>query len=420
MNVNLNVFSKAEMILACRALGMKTGDTGKNSKAVYTEMLTTFPDATAVESALSSVSPKANSGLTLSVAQVPNLVSYTAPPVVSAKVVRTETAAKVFGIKSGWAKSRMVDVWDDPGAPAINPTFRFNSDDLLVALGAIEKGENLWLSGPKGTGKTEFVKQLCARLGRAFFRVNFDASTEKYEVLGGERVKAGSTVWQDGVILMGCRRPGAIILLDEICRARPEYLIALNPILEPRATVTVAETGECVPVAEGVVFIAADNTNGRGDPTGVYVAREMDGSTVDRFARMIEFEYFDAETEAGIVVDNTGCHVDLAREIVKYFAVARTCAVGGTVSDPPGLRQAMALASTLCDGVSVKKAFAVCLFNKADPASKEELMSLYATHVDAARYEAALEGRLDQYLIDVAAKVDAAKAANAAAMPTAA
>jgi nitric oxide reductase NorQ protein len=405
-----NALSKATLIDICRACGIATGDTGRNSKLHYVEQLRNHGNQAQVEEAYATIVE------VVKTTAVPALVVNTVRDVVSVDIVATKSAADLFGIRAAWAKGLQVDVWNDPDAPSIDPLYRFDQAHLRAFLTMMKAGRNVWLAGPKGTGKTDFVRQVCAYTGRAFIRVNYDASTEKYEIFGGERVKRGSTVWQDGAILIGMQRAGAVILHDEICRARPEYLIALNPLLEPNAVATIADTGETIRAAKGVMHVAADNTNGTGDPTGRYVAREMDSSTLDRFSLTLQFDYPEPDVEAGIVADRTGCQLDLAREVVTFLGVLRTSAVGGSISDVPSLRQGMAFAETIHLGIPVRYAFEAALSNKADPISREELTALYRAHINEDRYAAAAAGSLANYLAVEQAAHAAQQAAQAASV----
>jgi hypothetical protein len=157
------------------------------------------------------------------------------------------------------------EVWGVAGA--FDPDYIFEPKLLKMALRALENGQNFWLAGQRGTGKTQFALNLAARLGRQFFRISFDKNAERAEFLGADGMVQGATVWKDGAILQAYRTPGAICLLDEVTRARAEYITSLNALLEPASQFLVTSTGECVNRAHGMCFVAADNTFGCGDET---------------------------------------------------------------------------------------------------------------------------------------------------------
>lgn len=306
------------------------------------------------------------------------------------RVVSQSTLGKVFGIR-GKAASIVVDVWNDPAAPKLDPGYKFKTDQLVSAMSAIKRGRNVWLAGPAGTGKTEFVKNLCAGLGRAFIRVSFDSSSERYELIGGERVRNGSTVYQRGVILQGMTRPGAVVLLDEVGFARPEYLSALHAVLEPEGAVTIPETGEVIRRADGVVFFAADNSNGTGDSTGMYAGvREMNRAFISRFAKTIVFTYLAEGVEAWVIANRSGCTPALAALIVKFLGVARQAGRGAQLDYVPALREAFALAEALTDGQKPRLAYEETIVNRATVESQEVLQQLWAANINDADIDAAL------------------------------
>lgn len=330
-------------------------------------------------------------------------VAFTAPTAVPAvavvpniKVVSQSTLGATFGIR-GRLSGVAIDIWNDPDAPILDPLYKFNGDQLHSALCAIKRGRNVWLAGPAGTGKTEFVKNLCAGLGRAFVRVSFDSGAERYEFIGGERVRNGSTVYQDGIVLRGFRRPGAVILLDEVSFARPEYLSALHAPLEPNGTITISETGEVVNKAPGVVFFAADNSNGRGDFTGMYVGvREMNIAFVNRFAKTIVFTYMTPEMESKVIAARTECDPALAQMIVSFLTVCRAAGDSAQLDHVPTLREAFYLAEALSDGQPYRAAFEETMVNRASPESAEVLQQLWKANVSDAAIDAAKSGATAQ------------------------
>lgn len=308
-------------------------------------------------------------------------------------VVDTKTLGEVFGIRGKYAKTE-VELFNDPAAPELDPLYKFNAEQLFSAVLAIKRGRNVWLAGPAGTGKTEFVKNLCAGLGRAFVRVSFDSGAERYEFIGGERVKNGTTVYQRGVVLRGFTRPGAVVLLDEVSFARPEYLSALHAALEPSGVITIPETGEVVRKAQGVVFMAADNSNGRGDFTGMYVGvREQNVAFVNRFAKTINFQYLDPEAEAKVVVSRAGCNEQLAALLVSFMRACRAAGETAQLDHVPTLREVFYLAESLTDGMPYRLAFEEAMVNRASPESAEVLQQLWKANMSDALIEAALAGK---------------------------
>lgn len=383
----INSLSKAQLVELVRRATGTAGDYARKSKQDYIEQVATLPPEK-VSEALSSM--HLISGALAPI--VANSPSAEPEQAVDVKVVASKSLKELFGIR-GKHGSAMVDVYNDPAAPALDPMYRFNPEQLFTAVTAINRGRNVWLAGPAGTGKTEFVKNLCAGLGRAFVRVSFDSGAERYEFIGGERVKNGSTYYQRGIVLRGFTRPGAIILLDEVSFARPEYLSALHAPLEPEGVVAVPETGEVIRKAPGVVFFAADNSNGRGDYTGMYVGvREQNVAFVNRFARTIEFKYMDEDAESDVISKRAGVHVELGKLISKLMNVMRQAGDSSQLDHVPTLREAFYLAEALVDGVDPRLAFEQTMVNRASQESREVLQQIWKANMSNAAIASAIDG----------------------------
>jgi MoxR-like ATPase len=389
----LKSFSKLELVQQGRRMGITMGDYARASKDELIELFQGREQA-AYDGLVNFKASALLDGATPAPVQ-PVARQFIAPTYEHINVVESLPAQKVFGSKAKALEGLMVEIWNDPAAPKVMQGYRFNPKHLQMALTAIARQRPVWLGGPAGTGKTEFVKQLCARLGRAFIRVQFDASLEAYHIIGGERVKAASTVWQDGLVLQGFRRPGAIILLDEVGFARAEYTSALHAAIEPNSCVTVPETGEVVERAKGVCFFAADNSNGRGDATGVYAGiREQNNAFLNRFARFINFTYLGAAEEAEIVADQTGCPAALAMMVAEFIAICRGKAESGALESPPTMREAFYLAEALVDGIPSRDAFETTVVNRSPIDCQEILQQIFIANVDQDMINKALAGEI--------------------------
>lgn len=388
--MELNHLSKSQLNEVLRRVTGRGKDLARSSKGDLTLALDSLPEA-AVAAAVQSL------GLISGVwsgagAPAPEAVAEPVEQLPVIEPVATKSLGAIFGVR-GKLASIEVEVWNDPAAPQLDPLYKFEVEHLASAVSAIKRGRNVWLAGPAGTGKTEFVKNLCAGLGRAFVRVSFDSGAERYEFIGGERVKNGSTVYQRGVVLRGVTRPGAVVLLDEVSFARPEYLSALHAVLEPEGCVTIPETGEVVRKAPGVVFFAADNSNGRGDFTGMYVGvREMNVAFVNRFAKTLVFSYLKQDVESKVIVSRTGCHEQLAAIIAGFLSVCRQAGDQAQLDHVPTLREAFYLAEALSDRQAPRRAFEECVVNRASPESQEVLQQLWKANISEAVIDLAIDG----------------------------
>jgi len=301
---------------------------------------------------------------------------YAAPVEVQQEVIAVaprerRPIADVFGIAGA---TGTCEVWGEPYA--FDPRYKFNLPMLKNCLNVMDHGGNFWLWGQRGTGKTMFAMNLAARLGRPFFRVSFDSTMERAEFIGADGLKFGNTEFQEGQVLKAYHTAGAICLLDEISMVRSEYASVLNTILERGSRYTVPSTGVTYQRAAGVCFIAADNTNGSGDPTARHHGtRPLNSALLDRFDRFPEVKYLPPAEEIDLLVQH-GADPATATALINLFTVCRA-EVGGSLVEPPSLRSAFAF----CEGIDYPEVeWEECVVNKSPIDSQEALRQLFSEH----------------------------------------
>jgi len=283
--------------------------------------------------------------------------------------------------------SRLVGVWDDPQSPEILSDYVFSPEHLHQTLIALDDDlpDNLWLAGERGTGKTEFVTQIAARLGRRLFRVNFDEAIERADFIGSNTIKDGNVVWQAGIITQAIQHAGAIVLLDEVGFARAQSIAILHSVCErsPNRSITVPETGAKIKVAPYVSFFAADNSNGHGDTSGNFAGvRDQNSAFLDRFGFTLQFDYLSVHAEADLIAKRTNLSSDKALHLVKFASIAREKCKAGLLTQPPSLRQLFAWARAIKGGMPVGKAFTNAIINKFPEDVHSELLGVYSATID--------------------------------------
>jgi MoxR-like ATPase len=287
-----------------------------------------------------------------------------------------------------------VGFWSDPEAPALVDDYVFNPAHLHQALIALDDAlpHNTWLAGERGTGKTEFVTQLAARLKRKLVRVNFDEALERADFIGANTISGGDVVWSEGIITRAIQHPGALVLLDEVGFARAQSISVLHALTERSVhrALTIAETGARIPVASHVCFFAADNSNGHGDSGNFAGVREQNSAFLDRFGFTLRFEYLPAQDEAALIVKRTGLTPKAAGILVDFAGAARQQAKNGLLTQPPSLRQLFAWAGAVAKGLPPHIAFQNAVINKFPADCEAELLALYAAKVDEVEFKGAI------------------------------
>ena len=334
--------------------------------------------------------------------------SVTAPAVVRQvadsilPVRQVKTAGELFPITTygggiGVDFSNLaVEFWGDADAPAVLDDYVFDPENLHQALIALSNPlpHNCWLAGERGTGKTEFVKQVAARLGRKLFRINFDESAERAEFIGGNTIVDGTVVWTPGSIVKAISYPGAIVLLDEIGFARAQSIATLHALCERTRdrAIVISETGERIPVAPHVAFFVADNSNGHGDNGNFAGVRQQSTAFIDRFSFTLNFEYLPANEEAALIASRSGMSDAAARMLVDLVNVAREKARMGLLVQAPSLRQLFAWADATQAGLPVASGFKNAVINKFPAETAVELLGIYTATINEVAFKHALEG----------------------------
>ena len=288
-----------------------------------------------------------------------------------------------------------VDVWNDVHAPKRVNDYVFQPRHLHFALVALANKlpHNMWLGGERGTGKTEFVTQLASRLGRRLFRINFDEAIERAEFIGGNTIESGNVVWKEGIVTQAIQYTGALVLFDEIGFARAQNLAVLHSVCErsPHRSITIAETGRRIPVADHIAFFVADNSLGYGDASGNFAGvRDMNTAFIDRFSYTLKFNYLSADDETNLITKRTGINRDVAKMLVKFANSAREKAQAGVLTQPPSIRQLFAWADAVRDGLPVGLAFENAIINKFPADCESELRGVYTAMIDAVKLKSYL------------------------------
>lgn len=297
---------------------------------------------------------------------------------------RDMKAAGITALQTARLDATALDVYDAPDAPPVDPRYTWPEAFTAPALAALGRGRNVFLYGPAGTGKTTFAEQIAARWGRPFVRISCDDQTEAATLVGMTVPDGnGGVKWQDGQLTAAIRRAGTVILLDEPSVARAGALMVMQGLLDGARALTIQETGERVPVAAGVLFIAADNTNGTGDETGAYEGtRRLNRAFLDRYAVTFRLDYMPPAMEAQVIAKASGLKPAHALAVAKFAALTRTGAQKGEVSHGLGIRRLFALGEMIADGVDPTLALQVTVIETAPFEDREPLRQLWTAHVN--------------------------------------
>jgi len=154
----------------------------------------------------------------------------------------------------------------------------------------------IFLSGPTGSGKSEFVEYLASVMDKNLYEIDFSVGTTEANIIGRILVENGETKFFDG-LLPKAMKEGAWILFDEIDFAEPEHLAVLQQVLAGKPLVITQNKSEVIIPHPDFRIFATANTKGRGDETQSYTGTNvLNISFIDRFS-IFEMEYTKKEKE---------------------------------------------------------------------------------------------------------------------------
>lgn len=304
----------------------------------------------------------------------------------------TVKAGKIFrGLNVDWD----IPVYNDTRAPAVDPNYvpdpKLAHAFLSVARRAVPLP--MLFFGPAGTGKSSLPRYFAGQTGRSFWNITVSDDTTVDDFFGGFQVRGGTTYWSDGLLLKAVRQPRAVILIDEVSRARPDVLVALNGILQDREYI-VPQTGESIAVAEGVQIMLADNTNGRGDASGLYAgAKQMDSSLLSRCAIKLHFGYPSKSQESRVLRQRSNAPKAFCDSLVDFMSICRKAHDRGeaptlTVS----LRESTNIALMVMDGMDPSEVVHWVIGNALEAVDQETLTQLFNTNVNPDEWLALSKG----------------------------
>lgn len=160
-------------------------------------------------------------------------------------------------------------------------------------------GENplLLMTGPAGTGKTSFARELAARTGRSYMEVSIPNFREGRQLLGEKTLSDDMRpVWQESQLVRFMRRGNSVICLDETNRCHPSLANILLPLLDHRRGCFFEEIQRQISVAPGTIWVGTANL-GR-EYAGVFA---LDKALKDRFATVVEVDYLPAKEESALL-----------------------------------------------------------------------------------------------------------------------
>lgn len=211
----------------------------------------------------------------------------------------TVSLQETFSLET--VKDVEIEAFQKPGplTPQINNNYIFPKSETVEFLRALEGNETTYFVGHSGTGKTELVNQVAARLNYNVLTINFDGSLTRPDLIGEIALDSGSTKFRYGLIPTAFSTPGTIVLLDEIDACPPETAFVLQRAVSDDRKILLHETNQLLSLHPQNRIVGTANTNGLQDDTFLYSSgtHTQNFSFLNRWNTCIKLEYLSQPEE---------------------------------------------------------------------------------------------------------------------------
>jgi len=183
------------------------------------------------------------------------------------------------------------------------------ADEITVFEAAVAARLPVLLKGPTGCGKTRFVEHMAWRMQRDLTTVACHEDLTATDLVGRYLLRDDKTEWMDGPLTRAVRT-GAICYLDEIVEARKDTTVIIHSLTDHRRLLPIDKTAEVLKANDDFLLVISYN------PGYQSVLKDLKPSTRQRFVS-IEFDYPPVNSEAEIIVAETGIDAEIAVRLAR-------------------------------------------------------------------------------------------------------
>jgi len=232
------------------------------------------------------------------------------------------------------------------------PYYRGVGNEVDLFAAAMARNLPMLLKGPTGCGKTRFVEHMAWKLKLPLVTMACNEDMTASDLVGRWLLDAEGTVWHDGPLTKAVRH-GGLCYLDEFVEARQDTTVVIHPLTDDRRILPLDKRGEVVKAHPDFRLVVSYN------PGYQSAAKDMKPSTRQRFGA-IEFGFPPAETEAEIVMHESGLSEDIARGLVSVAIQSRALR-GRGLDEGISTRMLIHTAALIAEGISVHDACALAM-----------------------------------------------------------
>lgn len=249
-----------------------------------------------------------------------------------------------------------------------------NEQEIFKAAYASQHA--LMIKGPTGVGKTRFVENMAAQLGRPLISVSCHDDLTSADLLGRYLLKGGNTEWMDGPLTRAVRE-GAICYLDEVVEARADTTVAIHSLTDHRRQLFVERLGEMLKAPDEFMLVVTYN------PGYQNILKDLKPSTRQRMVS-IELGFPPADVEKQVLLKESGIDSGQADDLVRLGNAIRQLDVPG-LPEVASTRTLIAAADLIKAGLSASDAAQAAIIAPLcdDEKISASLSEIVASYIDA-------------------------------------
>ena len=242
-----------------------------------------------------------------------------------------------------------------------------NYIDWNNALGVLSKAFEtrlfVLIIGPKGTGKTTLVRKFASQMKKDLYSVNFSLRTRESHLIGTKTLEKGEVSFVEGMLVKSMR-DGNMLYLDELNAAEADVLLRLDEALDDRRQLVLKEAeGQIVNAAADWFVIATIN------PLSHVGTKELPPQLLSRFPVRVKLEYPPEDIELQIISQHTSIESSKVDEVKRSIKLAKSLREAAALEElyySPSLRETIAFAKLIANGIGSKQAAEIVYANVYD------------------------------------------------------
>jgi energy-coupling factor transporter ATP-binding protein EcfA2 len=302
--------------------------------------------------------------------------------------VRTVNAREIFGSDVpavGIKQYRGFETYGNLDVPTLPAVYVPNTKALATLVLSCASGLKAMLVGDTGSGKTSLCEFFAAKLGRPFFRIQFDEFMDDQKLIGSLEVRqeegASVTYFNKAELVRSMDYP-AITAMDEFSRGPSHVTMLANPILD-RGTVSITNQDEKVSVKvcadDDWMVVGTDNTNGSGDDMDLYNSSNvLDEAIRNRFDLYVRVPYAPETVERDIITQLAGDTLssDDIRKLAHFSAMCHKGYSDRKIRTAFSIRNLIAIVALCKQGTSITQAIGLNFQNRVSKSEQPDIAEM--------------------------------------------